>query len=511
MPDYDAIIVGSGAGGLAAGLKVAQTGHSVLVLEAGPALGGCLSPLQKAGYSFDLGVHYLGELAEGDRTWAAFEEIGIVDRVKLVELDPDAIDRYVFPDFEVCLCKGKERFKEQLIQLFPKEEGGIHKYFKLYDQVTRASESFIDLEVRPWKLLGWILRNPVMLRYSRVPYQALLDAVTSDIRLQTVLAACWFDYMLPPETASVAYGVGTWHHYLSGGYYPRGGSAGLRDAFVEALQEHGVKLRNSTRVTSIDRRNGELVVHSANGGQWTSKVVVSDVDPVVTLGALVNPELVPSRIASKVARLRPSASVFGLLVGTDLDLPSLGMTNGNLIHYGCYDVNKIFLETTASEAPKMSNCIFVNSPSVRDPDGGLAPAGQHSLELLVGASYAAFERWAQFSPRERGPEYEAFVKELGDELVSSVERYFPQLSQHLQFVEVITPLTFERRINLVRGGVYGPELTPDQMGPGRFPDGTCGVEGLFLAGAGTKGSSVRYCVTSGIQAGRKALSFLRAA
>ena len=62
----------------------------------------------------------------------------------------------------------------------------------------------------------------------------------------------------------------------------------------------------------------------------------------------------------------------------------------------------------------------------------------------------------------------------------------------------------------MRGGIYGPEMTSDQMGPGRFPKGTCGVEGLFLAGAGIKGGNVRLALTTGIHAGRRALAFLKA-
>jgi len=507
MADYDAIVVGSGAGGLAAGLKIAQHGHSVLLLEAAPVLGGCLSPLQVGEYYFDMGVHYLGELGDGGRFWTCLHELGLTERVEFVELNPDAIDRYIFPDFELCLCKGKERFREQLVELFPSERRGIDKYFEVYEQVVRANESFMDVEVRPMQLLGWMLRNPIMLKYGRVPYQVLLDAVSPDIRLQTALAAPWFDYMLPPQRASITYGVGTWHHYLSGGYYPRGGSGALRDAFVKALEEHGAELQTSSRVEVIDRRGSEFVVTCAGGEQWTSKVVVSDADPTVTLGQLVNPRLIPARVLKKVAQLRPSASVFGVLIGTDLNLPSLGVTNGNLVHYGAYNVNEIFSDMMDSESPDMTRGIFVNSPSIHD--GSLAPTGQHSLQILVGANYAAFERWAHLPTEKRGSDYEDFVAALGKQLISNAERYIPGLSKHLQLVEYITPLTFEKRINLVRGGIYGPELTPEQMGPGRFHDGTCGVAGLFLAGAGTIGGSVRYCVTSGLKAGRKATAFLQ--
>lgn len=509
MADFDAIVVGSGAGGLAAALKIAQHDYSVLVLEAAQTYGGCLSPFEINGYAFDLGVHYLGQLAEGDPFWRNLEQIGLQERVKFVELDPDAIDRYVFPDFELRLCKGKECFKEQLIELFPNERAGIDKFFRLYDLITRANERFLEIDPTPMHFLRWLVQNPVMLKYGRVPYQALLDAVTSDIRLQTALAAPWFDYMLPPVTASVSYGIGTWHHYLSGGYYPLGGSRGLRDTLVETLRSRGGRLESSSKVTAIGRRDDEFVVTIATGTQVTARAIVSDVDPTITIGELIESTLLSHRVRDKARRLWPSGSVFGLLVGTDLDLPSLGMTSGNLVHYGGYDINRLFRETMADKDPCVSGAVFINSPTVRDPAGGLAPQGHHSLEILVGANYAAFEAWAHLPAKKRDAAYDSFVGRLREQLLSVTDRYIPNLSQHLQLTEIVTPLTLENRLNLVRGGVYGPELTPDQMGLGRFPGGVCGVRGLFLAGAGARGSSVRYCMISGIEAGQKAVSHIR--
>ena len=85
----------------------------------------------------------------------------------------------------------------------------------------------------------------------------------------------------------------------------------------------------------------------------------------------------------------------------------------------------------------------------------------------------------------------------------------PTLSQHIDFVEYATPLSNEYWVNAVRGGNYGPDQTPDQMGPGRFADFTAGIDGLFLAGAGTIGGGVMACIESGIQAALKAAIYLK--
>lgn len=123
-------------------------------------------------------------------------------------------------------------------------------------------------------------------------------------------------------------------------------------------------------------------------------------------------------------------------------------------------------------------------------------------------SYDVFERWANLPSGKRGEEYSALKERIGERLITGAERYIPGLSQHLDFVEYATPLSNEYWVNAVRGGDYGPEQTPDQVGSGRFITFTAGIEGLFLAGAGTIGCGVSACVASGVLAGRKAASYL---
>lgn len=509
MADYDAIVIGSGAGGLSAALKLARSDYSVMLLEAMPSFGGYLNPFRRKGYTFDTGLHYLGELGEEDRFWRLLDELGVVESMQFVELNPEGFDRYVFPDYELRVCKGKTRFIERLINDFPKEEPGIHKFFNVFERIIQAVKASHSMGRGVLQMLSFIVRNPVMVKYSRVPYQKLLNDVTSDKRLQAALAAPCGDYGVPPEKASIIIAVMVWAHYLKGAFYPCGGSGALRDAFVNGLKDHGAELKKSSKVISIDKTGNKFIITTEHGEKFSTRAVISDVDPVVTLGKLVNPELVPTKIKRKVMQLRPSGGSFYAFIGTDLDLPSMGITDANIIHYSDYDINKLYTQWPVSTVPEVFPAFFITSPSVKDPEGGHAPEGYHTLQIITGISYELFEKWAHLPSMKRGKEYISLKEKIGERLVASAERYIPTLSQHIDFVEYATPLSNEYWVNAVRGGNYGPEQTFDQVGTGRFISFTAGIDGLFLAGAGTMGGGVMACLESGIQAARKAAIYMK--
>jgi phytoene dehydrogenase-like protein len=75
MTDYQAIVIGSGAGGLSAALTLSRSGSSVLLLEAMPSFGGYLNPFRRKPYTFDTGLHYLGELGKGERFWSLLDTL----------------------------------------------------------------------------------------------------------------------------------------------------------------------------------------------------------------------------------------------------------------------------------------------------------------------------------------------------------------------------------------------------------------------------------------------------
>ena len=89
--EYDTIIVGSGIGGLAAATRPAKKERKILLLEANSDFGGYIRPVIYGKYSFDLGVHYLGKLRQGEIFREILNQLRL-ENFEFIELNPDSID-----------------------------------------------------------------------------------------------------------------------------------------------------------------------------------------------------------------------------------------------------------------------------------------------------------------------------------------------------------------------------------------------------------------------------------
>jgi len=84
----------------------------------------------------------------------------------------------------------------------------------------------------------------------------------------------------------------------------------------------------------------------------------------------------------------------------------------------------------------------------------------------------------------------------------------PELAEHIEVIEVATPLTMTRYTNCQDGSCVGWEVTPDQMMAGQVSQKTP-VPNLFLCGqwAGL-GGGISPVMTSGDTASRLASKYL---
>ena len=65
VSDCDAIVIGSGSGGLTAALALARAGQRVCVFEQHTLPGGYSQSFSLEGFSFSPGIHYFGQLGPG--------------------------------------------------------------------------------------------------------------------------------------------------------------------------------------------------------------------------------------------------------------------------------------------------------------------------------------------------------------------------------------------------------------------------------------------------------------
>ena len=187
--DYDVIIIGSGAGGLAAAVPLAQAGQRVLVCEQHEVPGGWTHSFTLQGYRFSPGVHYIGEVQPGGSLRRVYEGLGVSQDLEFCELNPDGYDH-------IYIDRGALRFSERQSEpRRPIERSlpqGIRRHRRLLEH-GRRPDGKCQLS-GPHERPRWISRGrghaapDHCLRWFSRSGQDLLDHYISDPVLKGVLS-----------------------------------------------------------------------------------------------------------------------------------------------------------------------------------------------------------------------------------------------------------------------------------------------------------------------------------
>jgi all-trans-retinol 13,14-reductase len=508
---FDAIVIGSGVGGLAAALTIANGERRVLVLEAGKQLGGYLNPFKRGRYEFDPGLHYIGECGPGQTFDAMLSKLGIRDAIRFRELSPDGIDRIELPGYAVSMPRGADVFHERLARDFPSERRGLERFFKLLQSFHDGVSFALAPDGPRWSLLPRALRfAPSLVRYLKATYAELLANYVRDPLLKCVLAAQGGDVGLPPSRSSALIAMGVLDHYLSGAYFPVGGSRALRDVFANRIASLGGVLKRNRPVKRIDVKDGRVQgVVCENGETYCAPVVVSNADASITLRSLVGREHLPRRALERAARFRPSLASICLFMGTDVDVRAAGMTDANIWHYGSIDQDEFYDPMLLRKELPEKDFFFLSSPTLKDPETHHgAPEGRYSLELVTLCPFEPFEEWGGTATMKRGDAYKAKKSAIAERFLHAMDRYVPGAKDRLEVCEIATPLTSVSFAAAPRGAIYGPDHAPDQIGPFRFSPSSP-IQNLFLCGASVGGGGIVPSGLSGYKAGSLALSALK--
>lgn len=483
---YDAIVIGSGIGSLTtAGLLAGVAGARVLVLEKHCTPGGLTHSFRRMGASWDVGLHYVGDMHPGSRPRQLFDYLtgGALTWNRM----PSGYDRFVLPGYglTVTIPSSIEEYQRLLISLFPREKRAIRRYCR---DVTRA---YSWMSLRYMAEMVPPLASPAIHLALRLRTGCALERTEHymerrfrDPALRALLTTHWGDYGVEPARSAFVAHAMIVCHYMDGAWFPRGGSGQIARMIEERIRVTGGEIRLCQDVDDILIDNGRAVGVRVTDRSGPAPVCYEEHAPIVISGVGAREtytRLLPTtgpvgtltaRVREHVARLGHGGSA--VTVYLTLDHYPAGVDGSNVwvnTSPGPDDLEQM-TEGLCQGHPQSA---FVSFPGIKSGDG------HATVEIVSFAQPEAFERWSGTRPGMRGEDYEHLTSAMARGLIDLADTAIPGLKDAVRSVEVATPLTIEHFTSHEGGCFYGLPLTPERFAADLASPSTP-INGLYLTG-----------------------------
>ena len=445
---YDAIIIGAGLSGLAAGVRLAMYEKRVLILEAHRAPGGLNSYYQRGKRNFDVGLHaftnYAAKGARGQMLTKLLRQLRI--RHEELELEEQWGSVIRFPSCSIEFNNDFDFFREQVTNAFPGEQRGFDR---LVQTITAFDESAYDAPQGAWarQELAQYIKDPLLIEMLLCPvmFYGSPSADDMDWVLFVMIWKCFF----PTGLAR-----------------PRRGMRPFVEKLVEKFQALGGELRFGARVESLRIQNQQVhEVCLEKGERLHAKQIYSSAGHVETL------RLCDDQPATVGEADAGSISLVELILCLDLQPKDMGMDK-TIIFYS----NKDRFTYKESESLMEEAAGVVCVPN-HYGDGTALPEGRVRLSRM--GSFSAWQEVLGAETRKAATEegrtaYRQAKERVTAKLIRDAEEDLPGLGEHVQASDLFTPLTLKRYTGHVNGTLYG---SPAKVRDGRTPYGN-----LFLIG-----------------------------
>ncbi len=489
---WDALVVGSGMGGMTAAALLSKLGMRVLVLEQHYVPGGYTHTFRRKGYVWDVGVHAVGEVTEHSLTGRLLR--GLTDgELEWASLGP-VYDAFHYParhagedGFQIDFPDSPHRFRENLVAAFPAEEEAIDRYFLEVKNVAGAMKGYYGA-----RLLGGTAGRVADRLFAREARRQLtrrteevVNGLTDNPHLRSIFVAQWGYYGSIPARSSWAMQALVSKHFLHGGYYPVGGSAEIARTLLRTVHKAGGWTQICADVDQILIEDGRAVgVRLKEGTKHHAPVVVSAAGILSTVRRLLPPEVQDAQWAQEANKETPASAHVCLYLGFKGDIRTAGASAANQWFYEVWGWDRASDAWDVSDPEHLGDapCLYCSFPSLKDPRYDPGPEQRHTGEVVTFVPYEVFAPWVGEPWRRRGPEYEALKQKVQTKLLEQFLSKMPGLAPFVDHVELSTPATTETFVRPVAGSIYGIEPTP-----GRFENPwlrpTSPVPGLYFAGS----------------------------
>jgi all-trans-retinol 13,14-reductase len=495
--DFDAVIIGSGLGGLSCAAAFARQGFKALVLEQHSKPGGYATTFKRpGGFEFDVSLHAttVGQRNGLYNLIPGFPEITDVEFVELPYLY-----RAIFPQHDIRVPqKNMGAYVELLTAQFPAERDGIKGLFDDMNGLLRdmakysAAQGKVNMGTFPKEF-------PQLFHFAMHTWGEVVEARITNAKAQTIVSAMWGYYGLPPsKLAAIYYAYPTISYLNEGGYYPKGKSQAISNAMVRFIEARGGKVLLGTRVDRILTKDGAAIgVQTADGHRYSARAVVSNANAYDTFHKLMEPAEAPPEYLARMDQYTPSLSTFLVFLGLKHDLvKQTGLKDAEVFCETSYDQESGYNAQLIADVSNTGCGVMVYD----NVYAGYSPAGKNTLSLITLQGY---DHWKPFEidyAKGRKAAYNAEKERIAAALIASAEKHvLPGLAKAIEVRAIATPLTNVRYTGNYHGAIYGWDQTLNNSGNRRLPHKTP-IKNLYLSGAWTSpGGGYGAVIPSGLQ------------
>ena len=483
MQNFDAVVIGSGIGGLVAGAMLARSGKRVIICESHIIAGGAAHSFSRQGFHFDSGPSFYCGLTDRhslNPLRQVFDLLG--ESITAIAYDP--LGYYHFPDGSLAVYGNSDRYLQAVAKFTPTGAKELEKFQQNLLTIYEALRGIPAIALRAnWRLIPLLLTQYLPSLFKILPVAGaignsvgqLADRQVRDPWVRRLIdLECFLLSGLKAEgtiAPEMAFMFGERSHSII--EYPLGGSSAIVDALVRGLTRWGGQLRLNAHVEQILVKSGQATGVKLRGGEiLTAPIVISNATIWDTCNQLLPSSDLPASYRQKALSTPAVDSFMHLHLGIRAD--GLENLTGHhvVIHDGDVDI------TTPG------NTCMISIPSVWDPN--LAPVGHHTIHAYT---LEPFSGW------QRDEFYQAKKQQRSQSLFQALERIIPDVRSRIVLEMIGTPLTHSRFLRRYQG-TYGPAIA---AGQGTFPGPHTPISGLYCVGDSTMpGIGVPAVAASGI-------------
>lgn len=497
--EFDAIVIGSGMGGLSAASILAQQDKRVLLLEQHNVIGGTTQAYSRNGYRWTVGMHYIGDVGSKQSAgWKLFNYVtgGGLEWTPL----PPIFNRMVIGDRAYDIPAGVEAYGDLLKEHFPHEAQGIDQYIELIGRISKSSAGYFAQKAMPDEEAEVVYDKlcSTFHSYSDRLTIDVLSELIEDPQLIALISANWGDYGVEPTRSSFAMHCMLAKHYINGAFYPVGGGMAFSRLIAPIIERAGGAVLHSAEVSEILVEAGVTQgVRLNSGEEIRCPVVISNAGVQNTFSRMLSPQVSrESGVDQLLEKVTDTYAVVGLNIGFNRSAGELGFTPANIWSHPNSDF-QANLDAHRKDFNAPFPWVFMTFPSAKDASWDEQFPNKATVEMYGYTHYEHFQQWAGTRWMKRGDDYLALKENIRERLLEELFRHVPKAREALDYLEVSTPLSYETFSKRQRGGFMGIESTPQRFRQ-KWLRAQTPIQGLYLTGQDVTTDGVIGALVGGV-------------